>query len=293
MEHTTRLPRLNTVAEVVREYLDRCPPKQSQRAYAERRGILTKFVGDKGNLLVADCIPDDLEGWIETHPKWKSGWTLLRISNTVKRPFNWARRKGLIWRNPFESVGYSPGERGRPMDDKHFVALLRGTDPVFRRVLLFMSLTGARPCEVSDLEWSFLDCDQGTATLYVHKTAGSRKDREPRIVYLSTLAVRLLIWIRRQGHSDRFVFTNSRGGAWTTHALDFRMWNLREKTGIPRNVKLYGLRHAWATTLAVNGTDLETLAALLGHTSIEMARHYVHIAGRTAYLRDALERGLG
>jgi integrase len=40
--------------------------------------------------------------------------------------------------------------------------------------------------------------------------------------------------------------------------------------------RLYDLRHTWATRAAESGIDLVTLAALLGHSKIQMVLRYAH-----------------
>nr|WP_236657506.1 site-specific integrase [Acidisarcina polymorpha] len=40
--------------------------------------------------------------------------------------------------------------------------------------------------------------------------------------------------------------------------------------------RLYDLRHTWATQAAESGIDLVTLAALLGHSKIQMVLRYAH-----------------
>jgi integrase len=40
--------------------------------------------------------------------------------------------------------------------------------------------------------------------------------------------------------------------------------------------RLYDLRHTWATRMAQAGVDLVTLAAMLGHSRIEMVLRYAH-----------------
>ncbi|MGB9337094.1 MAG: tyrosine-type recombinase/integrase, partial [Candidatus Acidiferrales bacterium] len=50
------------------------------------------------------------------------------------------------------------------------------------------------------------------------------------------------------------------------------------RAGIKGHVRLYDLRHTFATRAVASGADLPTLSALLGHTSILMTMRYVHPA---------------
>jgi len=40
--------------------------------------------------------------------------------------------------------------------------------------------------------------------------------------------------------------------------------------------RIYDLRHTWATRAAMSGIDLVTLAAMLGHSRIQMVLRYAH-----------------
>jgi integrase len=43
-----------------------------------------------------------------------------------------------------------------------------------------------------------------------------------------------------------------------------------------RNFRIYDLRHTFASRMAMAGVDLVTLAALLGHSRVQMVMRYAH-----------------
>jgi integrase len=51
-----------------------------------------------------------------------------------------------------------------------------------------------------------------------------------------------------------------------------------ERAKIKGHFRLYDLRHTFATRTAAVGMSLPTLAAILGHTTIQMTMRYVHPA---------------
>ena len=51
---------------------------------------------------------------------------------------------------------------------------------------------------------------------------------------------------------------------------------------------MYDLRHTWATRAAMSGIDLVTLAALLGHSKINMVMRYAHPT--EAHQRQAMKK---
>lgn len=283
--------RFQTVNCLLTDYICRTKDKQSLATFAERQRLLADFATTYGEANIDGLIADDLDRWIDAHPGWLSDWTQLRAVNTVKRVFNWAWKKGLITRNPFAEVTRPTGPRGVPMPEKDFRAIAAAAEPELRRLLWFLRWTGARPGELADMTWGCIDLAAGTITLIQHKTARSRKDRQPRVIYLPAKAIRLLAWICK-GRRSNFVFVNRYWKKWRRGNLSLRIYRIRRRLGIPHTSKLYGVRHAWASQLAANGVELKMLATLLGHTSARMAEHYIHLFGKTQVLRQELEKGL-
>jgi integrase len=99
---------------------------------------------------------------------------------------------------------------------------------------------------------------------------------------------------RTSGTQSRWIFYSpSRPGkpAW----LDRPIGSVRKghvaavrRAKIAEPFRLYDLRHTYATRAAQAGVDVLTLAALLGHTTVQMTSRYVHPSDQ--HKREAIEK---
>lgn len=278
-----------TVGDVIDWFTANAPPSTSPTANAERLRILSLFKAEFGDSRYDKVIGADLVAFVNAHHGVKAANTVDRWYRTIKRPFCEAERLGVINRSPFKGVRSPKGKEGRDLTANEFRCLLRYATPAFRRVLIFLRFSGARPGELRNLEWCHVKLDAKVILLWQHKTVA--KTNKPRRIYLNRVLVRLLIWLKRRSSSS-FVFVNSFGGPWKTRALCKNLATIRERTALPSDVKLYGTRHAHATNAIMNGVDIATLAELLGHTSTRITQRYLHLSGRADHLLEAAEKAV-
>ncbi len=292
-----------TVAGVIELYLRHAQGVLDERTLYERKLYLQSFAEAHGFRRAndLDAKPFHVTVWLDSHPEWKSDWTKAHAVAIVHRPFNWAVKQRLIAANPFRGATHRPGDPRRPMTDEEFLLLLKGCEgrstkkspsPAerFRELVHFLRLTGARTCEASRLKWTDIDLEGAVIVLTRHKTSRTQREPKPRVIPLTPEVVELLVTIRRRNEKGEFVFTNHRGTPWNRCSLSLRMQRARAKAGIAKEVKLYGLRHAFGTRAIVAGVDLKTLAELMGHTTTRVTEHYVHLAGQRSHLADAMRR---
>lgn len=275
-----------TVADVIRLYLDNESTRQKPETLQERCRVLDLFKEQFGRVPVSGIRKADVVLWVNAHPDWRSDWTIKRIYATIHRPFGWARKIDLIEKNPMEGLSHPRGERGKPLSDEHYQTMLRCTSALFRKVILFLRFTGARPCEMAALKWEFIDFAKGIAVLWVHKNTRRQKVKKPRVIVLLPVLLAMLKRMQRTSKSE-YVFVNARGRQWNKNSLGLRIYRLRDKAGLPKAAKLYGLRHQYGTQAVEAGVPIKAVAELMGHSdSRTTEENYVHVDGNVKFLQE-------
>ena len=148
----------------------------------------------------------------------------------------------------------------------HIVAIVR-----------LLMLTGCRFGEIASLEWDWIKDRR------IHLPDSKSG---PRTVWLSSAARAVIDAIPRYGPDCPYLFP----ARPPTRPIDTiqRQWDrIRDEAGLP-GLRLHDLRHSWASTAAMNGVDMVTIAKLLGHALVETTERYVHLSDRS--VADAADR---
>ena len=148
----------------------------------------------------------------------------------------------------------------------HIVAIVR-----------LLMLTGCRLGEVLALEWDWI---KGKRIHLPDSKSG------PRTVWLSNPARAVIDAIPRYGSDCPFLFP----ARPPTRHIDTiqRQWErIRNEAGLP-GLRNHDLRHSWASTAAMNGVDMVTVAKLLGHALVETTERYTHLSDQS--VADAADR---
>ncbi len=227
-----------------------------------------------------DCIsPEDVERFKADRSTQKSPRTgrLLRPATVnrelacLKALFNFAIKGGLVLVNPVSRVKFLPedNEQTRVVTYVEQRKYLASTTATLKDVAVLMLETGMRPEEVYRIKAENVHIDRG----YLFNPYGKTKAARRRI-NLTTAAAEVL---KRR-------LAAARGSCIFPHRKDPHRPMLKannahdaaiEKSGLER-FRLYDLRHTWATRAAMSGIDLVTLAAMLGHSRIQMVLRYAH-----------------
>lgn len=169
----------------------------------------------------------------------------------------WAVLDGKGASNPVRDVPKFTAADALPRGkDPHVIDAILKTAPLCRsraacRVLLW---TGMRPVELNRAEEEDVDLRQ---KITIVRTA---KGGRTRVIPLTSQAVSA--W-------KEFVALEM----WqkVPQAAPLNRW-LKDTTGMP--LRVYDLRHSYGTALAKRGTRLDVIAALLGHSTLELTKRY-------------------
>ena len=74
---------------------------------------------------------------------------------------------------------------------------------------------------------------------------------------------------------QNFVFTDKKGDMMSIYSPTKIFKKIQQKYDL-RPLKLHGLRHTCASLMLAQGTDIETVKDILGHSDIETTKIYLH-----------------
>lgn len=189
-----------------------------------------------------------------------------KVAGDLSIIFSYAIEKGIVAANPVSGARKpKPGKRYDFLSEVEFAALgkaltelqAEGVNATGIAILRLILLTGARPSEIEQLQWSEVDFKTRTLRLTQSKTGYSARP-------ISQAALDL-IGKQRRREDNPCVFPASRGKGH--FAGSKKIWvDVRTRAGLPGRVR-YHARHAVASIAISEGVDILSVAAMLGHKS--------------------------
>lgn len=202
-----------------------------------------------------------------------SGVTVNRALSTLRLIFNYAERCGYQLSNPVKGIGFYE-ELGRTRiisPEEEFAYLATASQPL-KDVAQIILDTGMRPEEAFRIESDNLDFSKRTIFNPFGKTRAARRK------LVMTGEVFNILKTRASKTRSRFVFPSEDDPARHIQSVRKAHDAAVRRAQIKSVFRLYDLRHTYASRVVMAGVDLPTLAALLGHTKIQMTMRYVHPA---------------
>jgi site-specific recombinase XerD len=163
--------------------------------------------------------------------------------------------------------------------------MLRETKNLKHRTILAMIYgLGLRRGEVQGLLVKHVDMARGVVSV---KQAKGNKDR--LLPLKGSLATLLEEYLSRH-QPQHWLFEGQTGGQYSATSIQVIFNRAKERSGLPDQLTVHGLRHSYATHLVEHGTPLHVVKELLGHESIQTTQVYLHTSSRRfGELYDPLE----
>jgi integrase len=188
-----------------------------------------------------------------------------------KAMYNFAIKSGLSLQNPFSRVRFlaEDNEQTRVLSYHEQRQYLITASQPLRDIAVLLLETGMRPEEVYRIERENVHLSEG----YIFNPVGKTKAAKRRITL--TAAGTEIIRTRLEKAEGRCLFPHEKDANRPMLKVNNAHDGALKRSKLAR-FRLYDLRHTWATRAAMSGVDLVTLAAMLGHSRIQMVLRYAH-----------------
>lgn len=161
-----------------------------------------------------------------------------------------------------------------------------------RAMIMLLLRTGMRIGELLALQVTDISIEEQKICIYI-----GEKNAQGRVVYFCDDAKEaLLAWLRIRDPEEGSLFYGRNGQPLSYAGARKSFQKHLKKSGLAaKGYSIHQLRHTFATELLNVGMRLEVLQQLLGHSTIEMTRHYARLTDKTReeeYFRaiDLIER---
>jgi len=288
------------VAELVRQFETHCRLEgKPETTCSWYRGILNRFLEWSGDVCLDEFTLERVRGYLgflKDRPRFAGHPTTPSNGETVSaqtfshhavvlRVFaRWLRDEGYTAEHRLERVKtpqvpetlvevLTPEEVKRVLESE----TASTTNGIRNHTMLVLALdTGMRLSEIITLERRNLDLDKGVLKAF----GKGSKERLVPFGYTATKSLqRYLLHYRPEPALPQYdyVFLQRNGWPLAKGALVTVARRVAAKTAIGR-FHWHLLRHTFAVNYLVNGGDAFSLQRILGHTTLEMVRRYMHLA---------------
>jgi integrase/recombinase XerD len=144
-----------------------------------------------------------------------------------------------------------------------------------KAIILTLLDTGVRASELCRLQ--FGDCNLRTGELVISPFGSSIKSR-PRVVPLGASSRKALaLYLIQRGNDKDALFRTCNGDDMDRLGVLQVLVRLGKKAGV-KDVHPHRFRHTFAIQFLRNGGDIFSLQKMLGHTTLDMVKHYLDLA---------------
>lgn len=259
---------------------------QQKRSLKHTKSVMRRNFGFLNSTRMDLITPWVIDKWQKSElDKGNQPTTVNRALSALMAALNKAVERKVISENPLAGrKAIKTDKKGiirwlsEDEEQRLYAALAPRTGHLPVIITLLLN-TGARPREIFTLRWENVDLVNKSITL----EAAFTKTGQTRYIPLNNTAFNALSNWKSEGE---WVFPGVKA---ETHIVSIqRGWRYIKKEAKITNLRLYDLRHSFASKLVRNGVAIYEVAELLGHSAVEMTKIYAHLDDQT--LRKAVNK---
>ena len=259
--------------EMIRLYVDNYA-KPSKRSWKDDERLLKGFKRYFGNINLAEITPLRIESYRADRKSKVKDSTINREVTALKGMFS----KALIWgkasENPAKKVKLfkENNSRTRFLEKGDIAGLLAACSDWLRPIVIVALNTGMRKGEILALAWD--DVDFQNKLVRVRDS----KNKEARTIDMSLALIETLRGLPQHQDSP-YVFPDRHGEKSDIFGRVRGQFERALTAAKIKDFRFHDLRHTFASHLAMQGVDLFTIGAFLGHKSgYRMTQRYAHLS---------------
>ena len=216
--------------------------------------------------------------------------TANRVLTILKAALNHAHREGRCasddaWRT-VRAFREADAARLRYLSDDEARRLTNACPPDFRALVTGALLTGCRYGELAAMTIADFNPDAGTIRVRASKTG------KPRHVVLTQEGQDFVAALAAGFPGSARLFLRRNGKPWAKSEQQRPLAAACVAARIEPSVNFHGLRHTYASRLAMRSVPLAVIAAQLGHSGTRMVeKHYGHLS--PSYVADTVRAAFG
>jgi integrase len=216
--------------------------------------------------------------------------TANRVLTILKAALNQAHREGKCanddaWRT-VRAFREADAARLRYLSDDEARRLTNACPVDFRALAIAALLTGCRYGELAAMTVDDFNVDAGTLQVRASKSG------KPRHVVVTQEGRDFMTQQIAGKPRSALLFVRANGKSWAKSEQQRPLSTACAAANIDPAVNFHGLRHTYASRLAMRGVPLAVIAAQLGHADTRMVeKHYGHLA--PSYIAETVRQAFG
>ena len=207
--------------------------------------------------------------------------TINRELSNLSGALSWAVRNGMIDKKPHVNMPNPHNEQERFLTKEEARRLISYCPATIRPLVKAALFTGMRRGELLQMEWSWVDFQNGMIKLPPEATKNGRRRHVP----ISDNMYQVLDEMKERSVKGCSLVFHIKGKPIPESLLADKWRMAADRAGF-KGLRLHDARHSVASWLVMGGESLYTVATILGHRSLDMARRYSHLA--PGHLRAAM-----